>query len=176
MSFFSVRCCSTTDAFITSRIVIDAMFIYESLHVSVVKLLPHIGLHVFRLSTALSNYLGNSVSVSLIFYSWAVRLISTHTCSARQWQWECNGNLCWNENMDASQWYQPATGHRISNDRTMTCLFGKFFLAGACNSSTSRRFSALTTFPSDLMFRAQLSIGWRIITRAMKLHYELFHF
>jgi len=38
------------------------MFIYESLHVSVVKLLSYIGFQVFRLSTALSNYLDNSVS------------------------------------------------------------------------------------------------------------------
>jgi len=38
--------------------------------------------------------------------------------------------------------------HRLSYPRTITCLLGKFFLAGACNFSTSR-FSALTTFPSD---------------------------
>jgi len=33
-----------------------------TLHVGVVKLLFHIGLQVFRLSTTLSNYLGNSIS------------------------------------------------------------------------------------------------------------------
>jgi len=38
------------------------MFIYESLYVSVVKLFPHIGLQVFRVSIALSNYLSDSVS------------------------------------------------------------------------------------------------------------------
>jgi len=42
--------------------VIDAIFIYESLHVSIVKLLPYIGLQVFRMSTALSNYFSDSVS------------------------------------------------------------------------------------------------------------------
>jgi len=38
------------------------MFIYESLHVTVVKVISHIDLQVFLLSTALSNYLGDSVS------------------------------------------------------------------------------------------------------------------
>jgi len=38
------------------------MFIYESLHVSVVKFHSHISLKVFRLSIVLSNYLDDSVS------------------------------------------------------------------------------------------------------------------
>jgi len=42
--------------------VIDAIFLYESLHVSVVKLLPYINLQVLRMFTTLSNYLGDSVS------------------------------------------------------------------------------------------------------------------
>jgi len=66
--------------------------------------------------------------------------------------------------------------HRSSYPRTMARLLGKFFLVGACNFSTSRSFSVLTIFPSDPMFRAQLSIRWRIITSAMKIHYDLFHF
>jgi len=41
---------------------IDAVFLYESLHIIVVKLLSHIDLQVFRMSTALSNYLGDSIS------------------------------------------------------------------------------------------------------------------
>jgi len=45
-----------------SRIVIDAMFLYGSLHVSIVKLFSHISLQVFRMSATLSNYLDDSVS------------------------------------------------------------------------------------------------------------------
>jgi len=65
------------------------MFIYKSLHV--VNFLPHIGLQVFREPSRFH------------FYTWAIW--PTHTCSARRWRWEYNGNLCWNVSMDASRWY-----------------------------------------------------------------------
>jgi len=57
------------------------MFIYESLHVSVVILLSHIGLQVFRLSTALSNDLGNSVSrlaSTFTFERYGPRILAQH--------------------------------------------------------------------------------------------------
>jgi len=85
------------------------MFIYESvLHVSVVKLLPHIGLQVFRLSTALSNYLGDSI----------IRLASTFTLErydpcilAQHVNDDENVMVIFVETcMDASRRNQPATG------------------------------------------------------------------
>jgi len=66
--------------------------------------------------------------------------------------------------------------HKPSYPQIMTRFLRKFFLSGACSSSTSRRFSTLTMFSSNLIFRTQLSIGWRIITHVMKLHYNLFNF
>jgi len=73
--------------------------------------------------------------------------------------------------MDAFQRYWPAT-----DPQTMTCFLGKFFLAGACNSSMSRRFSALMTFFGSYV--SYTIIDWLMHnkTRAMKLHYDLFHF
>src|SRR5580765_2301205 len=42
--------------------------------------------------------------------------------------------------------------HRSSYPRTMTCLRGKFFLAGACSSFTNCRLSKLCCFFASLVF------------------------
>jgi len=54
------------------------------------------------------------------------------------------GNLIWDEYGCIST---ISACHRSSYPRTMTLFHGKFFLAGACNSSMSRRVLALTTSP-----------------------------
>ena len=71
------------------------------------------------------------------------------TCSIHRWRWVCIDDLCWNASMDASRWC-----HRSSYPRTMTRLRGKFLLARACNSSTSRFLSELIfpLFSSDFFF------------------------
>jgi len=40
---------------------------------------------------------------------------ATHTCLARQWQWECNVNLCWIVYKDASRLHPLVTDHSIRN-------------------------------------------------------------
>ena len=74
------------------------------------------------------------------------------TCSIHRWRWVCSDDLCWNASMDASRWC-----HRSSYPRTMTRLRGKFLLARACNSSTSRFLSELIfpLFSSDFFFMIQ---------------------
>jgi len=61
--------------------VINVIFLQKFLHVNVAKLLPYIGLQVFRMSTALSNYLDDSVNhfaFTFILKQYGLRVLAQH--------------------------------------------------------------------------------------------------
>jgi len=131
---------------------IDAVFLYESLH-GVVKLFSH-RLSILRTSLALSNYLGDSFShlVSSFALEWHGPCVLAHIDDG-EYVMMASVETRVRKHLDDIGLLQ------VIVSSIYDVSLGKLFLTEACSSSTSRRLSELTIFscPLDLLIAMQSS-------------------